>query len=170
MNTESLQELLIDDLRDIYDAEKQLTKALPKVAEAASNEQLAKGIQDHLEETKKQIQRLEEAFKLLNREAESEPCAGMKGIVQEGSEHLAKEHPRELTDTIIIAGGRKMEHYEIVSYTGAIELTLAIGNAKVARLLKQTLAEEERMDKKLAAISARLLKPSTARKTSRAAG
>ena len=169
MNTESLQELLVNDLRDIYDAEKQLMKALPNVAEAASSEQLTKGIQVHLEETKKQIQRLEEAFKLLNQEAESKPCAGMKGIVQEGSEHLAEEHPQELTDTIIIAGGRKMEHYEIVSYTGALELADTIGNAKVARLLKQTLAEEVRMDKKLAGLSARLLKPAPARKT-RAAG
>ncbi len=167
MNAENLQEQLVDNLKDLYDAEKQLVRTLPKLANAAQSEDLAKGIVEHLETTKGQVERLDRIFELLEQKAESKPCAGMKGILQEGEEHLSEEHPEELTDTILISGSRKVEHYEIVGYTSALELAQAVGNTEIARLLKQTLAEEERMDKKLATLSTRLLKP--ARKTARRA-
>jgi ferritin-like metal-binding protein YciE len=158
MNPESLKELLVDDLRDLYDAEKQLTKVLPKVAESVSNEQLVKGIHEHLETTKKQAERLEQMFKLLGEETKGKPCAGMKGILEEGEEHLSEQESDELKNMVAISGSRKVEHYEIVAYTGAMELAQALGNTQVERLIKQNLAEEQRMDKKLATLSARLLK------------
>lgn len=158
MNPESLKELLVDNLRDLYDAEKQLTKTLPKVAESVSNEQLVSGIHEHLETTKKQAERLEQMFELLGEQPKGKPCAGMKGILEEGEEHLSEQESDELKNTVAIAGSRKVEHYEIVAYTAALELAQAMGNTKVERLIKQTLAEEVRMDKKLAALSARLLK------------
>jgi ferritin-like metal-binding protein YciE len=157
-NAESLQELLTDNLRDLYDAEKQLTKALPKLAKSAENELLAKGINEHLEETKKQAERLEKIFEMLGEEPRSKPCAGMKGIIEEGEEHLSEGVPEGLVDAVLISGSRKVEHYEMVAYASAIELADAAGKQNVGKLLRQTFAEEERMDKKLAQLSARLLK------------
>ncbi len=148
----------MDELRDLYDAEKQLTKALPKMAKAAESEQLSAAISEHLEVTKNQAQRIEEMFEALGGKARSKPCKGMKGIVEEGQEHISENEGTEFIDSVLIGGGRKIEHYEIAGYTGALELAQSAGLHQVARLIKQTLAEEERMDKKLAQLSSRVLK------------
>ncbi len=158
MDVESLQQLLIEDLRDLYDVEKQLIKALPKMAAAASNEQLAKGINEHLETTKKQAERIEKIFGILGETPQSRPCQGMKGIIEEADEHLANGFAEELVNTVVIGGGRKVEHYEIAGYSSAMEMADMMELRQVARLLRQTLTEEERMDKKLAQLSGRLLK------------
>ncbi len=134
-------------------------KALPKMAQSASSEALSKAITEHLEVTKKQAERLERIFEMLGEEARSKPCAGMKGIIQEAEEHLEEEYPEGLADAVII-GGRKIEYYEMAGYSAALELAQMIGNQQVVRLIKQTLGEEERTDKKLAGLSTRLLKQS----------
>lgn len=158
MPEEPLQELLIQGLRDLYDAEKQITKALPKIARAAASDQVRDAFQEHLEATKRQAGRLEQVFEALEQRAQSRPCKGMRGILEESQEYLDEYSGEELIDSVLIEGGKKVEHYEIAGYNAAIELAETIGNKKVSRLLRQTLTEEERMDKKLAQLSARLLK------------
>ena len=158
MSAENLQQLLIEELQDLYDAEKQLIKALPKMAAAASNEQLSKGINEHLEQTKKQAERLEKAFEILGEKARSRPCQAMKGLITEADEHVSETSDEELVNTVVIGGGRRIEHYEIAAYSGAIELAEVTGNDRVAKLLGKTLVEEERTERKLRQLSSRLLK------------
>jgi Mn-containing catalase len=158
MPADDIQQLLVDDLRDLYDVEKQLTKALPKMAVAASSEQLAAGFVAHLETTKKQAERLETMFELLGEKPRAIPCKGIKGIIEENQEHLEENQGSEFLDAILTGGGRKVEHYEIAGYSSAAELARMAGQSKVERLLRQTLAEEERMDRKLAQLSARLVR------------
>ncbi len=159
MPAEPLQELLIEGLRDLYDAEKQIAKAIPKIAKAADSDQVRAAFEEHLEVTKRQTERLEEVFEALTEKPRSRPCKGMKGILEEGQEHM-EEHSgaEEVIDSVLIEGGKKVEHYEIAAYNTAIELADTLGNKKVSRLLRQTLAEEERMDRKLDQLSGRLLK------------
>jgi ferritin-like metal-binding protein YciE len=154
-----MQELLIEGLRDLYDAEKQIAKALPKIAKAAGSGPLRGAFEEHLEVTKRQTARLEEVFQELEERPRSRPCKGMKGILEEGQEHM-EEHSADgdVIDSVLIEGGKKVEHYEIAGYNSAIELAETLGNKKVSRLLRQTLTEEERMDKKLDQLSSRLLK------------
>ncbi|MGE5568356.1 MAG: ferritin-like domain-containing protein [Rhodospirillales bacterium] len=159
MPAESLQELLSEELKDLYDAEKQLTKALPKMAKEADSDQVRAAFEEHLEVTKRQVERLEEAFQALGEKPKSRPCKGMKGILDEGQEHLEENTGvQDVIDFVLIDGGKKVEHYEIAAYNSAVELAEALGNKAVSRLLRQTLTEEERMDKKLDQLSGRLLK------------
>jgi len=159
MPAESLQELLSEELKDLYDAEKQLTKALPKMAKAADSDQVRAAFEEHLEVTKRQVERLEEVFQALGEKPKSRPCKGMKGLLDEGQEHMEENlDAKDLIDSVLIDGGKKVEHYEIAAYNSAAELAEALGNKAVSRLLRQTLTEEERMDKKLDQLSGRLLK------------
>jgi ferritin-like metal-binding protein YciE len=158
MDTEKLQELLTDSLRDLYDAENRLIRALPKMAKAAESEELRKGFTEHLEATRKQSERIEKVFGILGESAQPKACKGMLGIIEEGEQHMEEHKGEEDIDAVLIAGARKVEHYEIAAYTAAIELADLVGNRQVSRLIQQTLSEEERMDRKLAQISARLLK------------
>ncbi len=160
MPAEDIQQLLVEHLRDLYDVEKQLTKALPKMAEAASSEQLAAGFKGHLEATRKQAGRLETIFEMLGEKPRGETCKGMQGIIEEGNQHLEENQESEFLDAILTGAGRKVEHYEIAGYSSAAELAKLAGQPKVERLLRQTLTEEERMDKKLAQLSARLVRES----------
>jgi ferritin-like metal-binding protein YciE len=159
MPVEPLQELLIEGLRDLYDAEKQVAKSLPKIVKTAGSDQVRAAFEEHLEVTRRQTERLEEAFQELEEKPRSRPCKGMKGILDEGQEHM-EEHlgDDEVIDSVLIEGGKKVEHYEIAAYNTAIELADTLGNKKVSRLLRQTLSEEERMDRKLDQLSGRLLK------------
>lgn len=153
MNTEALQELLIDCVRDIYDAEKQLVKALPKMAAAASSPDLAEGFQSHLEETEGQITRLEKVFELLETPAKGKPCKGMKGLLDEGQEALKEMEEGSLRDLAVIAAAQKVEHYEISAYGTARTIAECMGNDEVAQLLQQTQDEEEAADEKLTAVA-----------------
>jgi ferritin-like metal-binding protein YciE len=149
----SLKELLVDELKDLLDAEKQLTKALPKMAKAASNEELKQGFQDHLEETKGHVERLTEIFKLLGETAKGKTCHAMKGLIEEGSEAMELEGPENLRDAKLIGAAQRVEHYEIAAYGTARAFAETIGETEVVDLLQQTLDEEGETDKKLTALA-----------------
>jgi ferritin-like metal-binding protein YciE len=153
-----LQEILTEHLRDLYDAEKQLTKALPKLAKAASNQELKQAFTDHLEVTKNQVARIEQAFEQLGEKAKGKPCTGMKGIVEEGQEHLAEQKRGPMMDVTLVAGAEKVEHYEIAAYMTAKSLAKAIGQRAVAGLMQETLREEEQTGTLLMQIAERLQK------------
>jgi len=149
MEQETLNELLVDCLRDIYDAEKQIVKALPKMIKAAESPDLKEGLASHLEETKQQVSRLEEVFQALDENAKSKPCKGMRGLLEEGSEVLSEEEPGVMMDLAIIAAAQKVEHYEISAYGTARTIAEKLGNQKVAKLLRKTEDEEKAADSKL---------------------
>lgn len=145
----TLKDLFIDELRDVYHAEKQLVKALPKLAKAASSPDLRKALEDHLAETEEQVSRLEQAFELIDEPAKVKVCAGMQGIIEEGSE-LVKEHEKGAAlDAGIIAGGQRAEHYEIAAYGTIIAWAKSLGHDDVATLLEDSLNEEKAADEKL---------------------
>ena len=149
MERETLNELLVECLRDIYDAEKQIVKALPKMIKAAENADLKEGLTNHLEETKEQVSRLEEAFQALGENAKSKSCKGMRGLLEEGSEVLSEEEPGLMLDLAIIAAAQKVEHYEISAYGTARTIAEKLGNQKVSKLLRKTEDEEKAADSKL---------------------
>lgn len=151
-----LQELLTDHLRDLYDAEKQLTKALPKLAKAASNQELKQAFTDHLQVTKNQVARIEQAFEHLGEKAKGKPCKGMQGLVEEGQEHVAEHERGTILDVTLAAGAEKVEHYEIAGYMTARSLAKAIGQRAVAGLMQETLREEEQTGNLLMQIAERL--------------
>lgn len=155
-----LNQLMVEELQDLYDAEKQLTRALPKVAKAASDEELEEAIREHLDVTKGHVERIEQIFESLGMKAKSKPCAGMKGIVQEAFETIAEKkgsETGEVLDVAIAGGARRVEHYEIAGYTAAIDIARQLGNEEVAGLLEETLQEEQEADEKLAEICKRIL-------------
>jgi ferritin-like metal-binding protein YciE len=154
-----LQQLFVEELQDLYDAEKQLVRALPKVAKAANDEELGEAIREHLEVTKGHVERLEQAFDSLDLKAKSKPCAGMKGIVTESSEAIQekKSDSEGVLDVAITGGARRVEHYEIAGYTAATDMARELGHEDVAALLEETLQEEREADEKLAEIGKRIL-------------
>ncbi len=155
---EQLQELLTEELRDLYDAEKQLVKALPKVAKAATDPELKQGFLDHAEVTKNQVARLEQVFELLGERAKSKPCKAMKGLVEEANEHIAEHERGPVLDSVLIIGSQKIEHYEIAGYGSVRAIAKSMGNREVLGLLQQTLTEEEQTDKRLTTIALRIQK------------
>jgi ferritin-like metal-binding protein YciE len=160
MKLDSLDTLMTEELRDVYDAEKQITKALPKLVKAANAQELKDALEEHLEITKGQITRLEEIFALLDQKPRSRPCAGMKGILEEGNEmlHVDKRGSSEnLMDAAIISAAQRVEHYEIAAYGTLRTFAETLGNNRVAQLLEQTKEEEEEADRKLSSISEQLL-------------
>ena len=160
MKIDSIDTLLTEELRDVYDAEKQITKALPKMAKAAHSQELKEALQEHLEVTKGHISRLEEIFGLLDEKPRSRPCPGMKGIIKEGKEMTMQADGREpdhILDAAIISAAQRVEHYEIAAYGTLRSYAEVLGNQRVARLLEQTKEEEAEADRKLSAISEQLL-------------
>ena len=160
MTLKSAQELLLNELRDIYDAEKQLVKALPKMAKAASSEQLRQAFQGHLEETKTQVERLERAFARLDTRTRSKRCAAMEGLVEEASQMMEEIKIPQILDAALIAGAQKVEHYEIAAYGSVRALAEACGHQQVAQLLDETLEEEKAADQKLNQIALSEVNPS----------
>src|SRR5215831_13735827 len=154
--TVDLREFLTEELRDLYDAEKQLVKTLPRMAKAASNEELKEAITEHLEITKGHVERLEQCFEHLEQKPRSKPCVGMKGILDEGREMLQEDMQESVMDTAIAAGGRKIEHYEMVAYEGSKAIAEQLELEEVAELLEETLAEEQQADQTLREICRRL--------------
>jgi len=151
--TRTLEDVLVDELKDLLDAEKQLTRALPKMAKSASAPELKAAIQEHLEVTKGQVQRLEQVFEQLGKPARGKPCQAMKGLVAEGQELMSEDMPEELLDVGLIAAAQKVEHYEMAGYGTVRTLAQTLGHREVAQLLEQTLKEEEETDKKLTTIA-----------------
>jgi ferritin-like metal-binding protein YciE len=150
---DSLTEVLLNEVRDLYDAEKRLTKAIPRMAKKATNRELKTALNDHLKETNGQVRRLEQAFRHLGEKARGKACAGMRGIVEEGDEHVGEDYEtEELRDAVIIGSAMRVEHYEMAAYMGAIEHARILGLSEVQDLLEETLAEEEAADQKLRTI------------------
>ena len=151
---DSMTELLVTEIRDLYDAEKRLTKAIPRMSKKASNRELKTALNDHLKETQQQVRRLERAFRHLGETPRGKACAGMRGIVEEGDEHAGEDYgDPSLRDTMIIGSAQRVEHYEMAAYTGAISHARLLGLDEVQDLLEETLAEEKAADKKLMAIA-----------------
>jgi len=145
----TLKSLLIDELRDIYHAERQLVRALPKLAKAATSPDLREALESHLAETEQQVSRVEQAFELLNESAKTKTCAGMMGIVEEGSELIKESDKGAALDAGIIAGAQRAEHYEMAAYGSLMAWARALGHDDVAELLSESLEEEKAADKKL---------------------
>lgn len=153
MAIETLEELFVEEIRDLYDAEKQIAKALPKLAKAASSEELQTAFEEHLEQTKKQIDRLEQVFELMDEKAKGKTCKAMKGLIEEGNEIAAEEMMEHFTDLALIGAAQKVEHYEISAYGTARTMAEEIGNDEAVQLLEETLKEEEATDKRLTEIA-----------------
>jgi ferritin-like metal-binding protein YciE len=155
MSAENLHELFVNEVRDIFDAEKQLTKALPKMAKAAQSDQLRAAFQEHLEITRAHVSRLEEVFKLLGVAARGKKCEGMEGLIKEGEEAI-EEMEGSVLDAALIASAQKVEHYEIATYgtLATFADVLAMDDAK--DLLGQTLEEEKEADEKLTLIASQI--------------
>jgi ferritin-like metal-binding protein YciE len=153
MKLDTLESLLVHELKDLLSAEKQLTKALPKMAKAASNEALRTAFQDHLEETKEHVNRLEEAFRLLEKSPRAEHCKAMEGLIEEGADLIEEEGEAQVKDAALIGAAQRVEHYEIAAYGTARTIAQMIGNDEVAKLLEETLEEEKAADEKLTDIA-----------------
>jgi Mn-containing catalase len=156
---EILQELLIEELRDLLHAENQLVKALPKMAKAAKNGELKTAFQDHLEQTKGHVERLNQAFDILGEKAKAKPCKGMAGLVQEGQEVITegKEKEDALADLALIAAAQKVEHYEISAYGTARAIAEQMERNDLVKLFTKTLEEEEKADELLTELGKPLL-------------
>lgn len=145
----TLHDLFVKELRDTYDAEKQISKALPKMVKHANREELRAAFEQHHQETLTQIERLEQAFDLLELKAKGVRCHGMSGIIEEGSEMLGEKGDPAVLDAGLIAAAQKVEHYEIASYGTLVTYARDLGLDQVATLLEQTLAEEKQTDQRL---------------------
>jgi ferritin-like metal-binding protein YciE len=150
---ESLEDLMQDELKDIYDAEKQLTKALPKLARKATNEELRDALQTHLQETEGHVERLEQIFETLGMPARGKRCEGMKHLIDEGNDMISEAEEDATRDAIMIAAVQKTEHYEIASYGTLRTWANVLGKSEVASLCEETLEEEKAADEKLTAIA-----------------
>ncbi len=153
MSAENLREALVEEIRDIYNAEKQLVKALPKMAKGAESDELRAAFEEHLEETEGQVTRLERVFELLDEKPRGKHCAGMAGIVEEGSEKLQEDMEGSVLDACLIGAAPKVEHYEICAYGTAIAWAEALGLSEVVEVLNETLEEEKAADEKLTALA-----------------
>jgi ferritin-like metal-binding protein YciE len=149
----TLRDLLVDELRDLHNAESQLVKALPKMAKAAKNKDLKAGFTEHLSQTKEHVSRLEKALGILEAKAGSKTCHAMKGLVEEGGEAIETEGPDEIRDANLIGAAQRVEHYEIAAYGTARSFAETLGEPEIVNLLQTTLDEEAATDKKLTELS-----------------
>lgn len=149
MKLESLQDLFVDELKDLYNAENQLLKALPKMAKAAHHPDLKQAFTDHLEETRGQVERLEQIFKGLDGSPKGKKCKAMEGLVEEGKEIIEQSADPAVKDAALIAAAQRVEHYEIAGYGCVRTFARLLGNDEAADLLQETLDEEAAADKKL---------------------
>jgi len=157
-----LKELLVDELQDIYHAERQLVKALPKMAKAANAPELREAFQNHLVETQGQVERLNQAFELLGEKAKGKVCKGMLGLVEEGQETITDGKAKEnsIADLALIGAAQRVEHYEIAAYGNARTIAEQLGQDEVVQLLEETLKEEKTADDLLTKISRPLFEES----------
>jgi len=149
MKMESLKDLYLEQLRDLYDAETQLVEALPKMAEAAHSSDLKTGFNQHLRQTREHVTRLERIFSALGEKPEGQTCNGMKGLVKEGQEMIKAKGDPDVIDAGLIAAAQRVEHYEIAGYGTVRTYAEILGNEEAVRLLEKTLQEEEETDDKL---------------------
>jgi ferritin-like metal-binding protein YciE len=156
MSVDSVEKLFISELKDLYSAETQITKALPKLAKAATSTELKTAFESHLKETEGQIQRLERIFEILGKAPGGKSCKGMKGVLEEGSEVLEETAEGEVRDAGLISAAQRVEHYEMAGYGSVRAYAELLGQAEIAKLLQETLDEESAADKKLTLISAKV--------------
>jgi ferritin-like metal-binding protein YciE len=153
MQTSTLHDAFLDELRDLYDAEKQLTKALPKMAKAASSADLKEAFEAHLEETRGHIDRLDEVFEGLDEKPRSKHCDGIAGIIEEGKAIMDEDFDEITMDACLIAAGQRAEHYEMAAYGTLIAWANAMGHSQAVDLLQATLDEEKAADEKLSSLA-----------------
>lgn len=149
----TLHDLFVDELRDAYDAEKQVVKALPKMAKAASSPKLRAAFEAHLTETRGQVTRLEEVFASLGEKVKGKHCDGMAGIIEEGKSAMEEDFDDATMDAALIASAQRVEHYEMAAYGTLVAWANAMGHTEAADLLEQTLAEEKAADGKLSTLA-----------------
>ena len=159
MKLNTLKQLYIEELRDLHSAENQLLKALPKMAKGASSEELKLAFENHLDQTKVHVERLEEIFERLDETPKGKTCQAMKGLVEEGSEILGEDGEETVLDAGIIAAAQKVEHYEIASYGTVRTFAQLLGEDEAAELLQETLDEEGEADKLLTQLAQEIVNP-----------
>ncbi len=157
MRITNSRSLLVEELKDIYDFEKRLVQAIPKMAKAATSDQLRSGLMEHLEVTRNQVQRIEQVFEMLDVPAKAKTCDGMKGIITEGQKALGEDMEDTLRDTAIASAARRVEHYEMASYASAQAIAEHLGHREVADLLQQSWEEERETDEKLGELAEQML-------------
>lgn len=153
MKLESLQNLFVEQLRDLYDGEQQITNALPKLIEKSTSPELRNALQEHLDITRQQIRRLDQIFQTLNEKSSGETCKGMKGVIAEGDGVVGDAKDNSVRDASIIASAQRVEHYEIAGYGTVRTYARLLGKQQIAQLLEQTLQEEKEADAKLSQIA-----------------
>lgn len=159
MKLDTLHKLFLNELRDLYHAEGQLLKALPKMAEGATSEELKKAFEEHLKETEGQVERLEEVFELLGETPKGKVCHGMKGLIEEGSEILEEDGEDSVIDAGIIVAAQKVEHYEIAAYGSVRTFAELLGHGEVVDLLEATLEEESAANELLNKLAQEIVNP-----------
>lgn len=153
MQNDSLRRLYIDELRDLYNAETQLVKALPKMAKASSNTELRQAFEEHLRQTSEQVSRLEQIFESLEEKPTGKKCLGMEGLVKEAAETMREEYEDAVMDAAVIGAAQRVEHYEIAGYGTVKAFAELLGEEQHVSLIAQTLQEEKSADEKLTALS-----------------
>jgi ferritin-like metal-binding protein YciE len=153
MQENQLKELYVEELKDLYSAENQLVKAIPKMAKAATSEDLRAGFEEHLEQTKEHVARLERIFKALGESPKGKTCKGMQGLISEGSEMIEEDPEPEMLDAGLISAAQRVEHYEMAGYGCVATYAELLGENEAAQLLRTTLGEERETDEKLTELS-----------------
>jgi ferritin-like metal-binding protein YciE len=156
MELKDLRDLFIEELRDLYSAESQIIKALPKMTKAASSAELKSGFEEHLEQTKEHLTRLEQIFESLDQSPKGKKCNGMEGLLEEGKELMDEDASPEVMDAGLIAAAQHVEHYEIAGYGCVRRYAELLGDKKAAGLLQKTLDEEKQTDQKLTKLSLKI--------------
>jgi ferritin-like metal-binding protein YciE len=156
MSHNNLKSLYVEELRDLYNSEQQLIKALPKMAKAANSDELRKGFEEHLEQTRQRARRLEQILSALGEPVKGKKCKGMAGIVAEGGEMLSEDFEGALMDAALISAAQRVEHYEIAAYGAVHAYAELMGESEAASLLQQTLEEEKETDQMLTELSERI--------------
>jgi ferritin-like metal-binding protein YciE len=153
MEIDSLRKLYVEDLKDIYSAEKQILQALPRMAKKTKNPELRKGFEMHVEQTRIQIERLDRIFEMLGKSSRGKKCKGMEGLIEEGKEMMQEDMEPEVLDAALIAAAQKVEHYEIAAYGTVRTYANLLGEKEHVRILQETLNEEGEMDKQLTRVA-----------------
>ena len=157
MSMDSLKDLYVEELRDLYNAEKQLVKALPKMAKKASASELRQAFQEHLEQTKTHVERLEQIFENLDEKPSGKTCKAMEGLVEEGAEVIDEDGEESVLDAALIGAAQRVEHYEIAGYGTVRTFASMLGEDEAAELLQETLDEEGETDKKLTGLAEEII-------------
>lgn len=159
MKLETLEDLFLDEIEDIYDAEQQLLDALPKMAQSATSPDLKRSFETHLQQTQGHVQRLEQIFESLGERPESKPCKAMKGLIAEGSDVIRENAIPEVKDAALIAAAQRVEHYEMAAYGSARTYADQLGKTEAVALLDKTYEEEQETDKKLTTLAVNVINP-----------